>query len=300
MSENKKLFRDEVFEEINSPEMMGATIHVTRPSVYLILSTAALMAVVLIVWLFFGSVSDKVQIGAVVYPSRGTASATIPNDGVVRSVFVNAGDYVREQQTLALVSVDNAYSIVSAPYSGIVLQTKKENDAVKAFEPIVSLVTQDTTKLVRHLCAFADFTTQRKLRKGMEVQVSPINLPREKYGYVTGHIINIANYAITRDQALTDVKMENFVNGIFPEEGSAFVIEIEMDTKVSETKGENGQINAKSQNKVIEKLCWSFGEPKEADMSIGTFCSVQVVTKKRSMFDFLFEQVNATINQFRE
>lgn len=277
------LFRKEVLEEIDSPEQLAASISVTRPSVYLILATAALMAVVLVTWLFMGSVSDKAMLGGVLSPTQEATSASIPNDGVVRSVFVHAGDYVRQNQNLALVSVDKSYSVLSAPTNGIIIQTKKANDAVKAFEPIVSLITQDSQQMqaVRSLTAFADFKTQRQLRRGMTVQVSPVNLPRERYGFVTGRITDIASYPLLRDQALKQLKMENFMKGIYPEDGSAFIIQIELEADPDNPA----------------ELNWSFGKPAEADMSIGTFCNVQVITKKRSMFDFLFEQVNQSINQ---
>lgn len=278
------MFRKEVLEELESPEKLSSTIRVTQPSVYLILSTAALMAVVLIVWLFMGSVSDKVHIGGIVFPTRNTANATVPNDAVVRKVFVTAGDTVELNQTLALVSIKDAYSILSSPATGVVIQTKKPNDQIRAFEPIVSIITQDTTTVVRSLTAFADFHTQRKLRKGMAVQVSPVNMPREKYGYVTGRITNISRYAIKREQALEKLHMEDFLKDVFPQEGTAFAIDITLDADPDEPA----------------TLNWSFGEPEMADMSIGTFCNVQVITKKRSMFDFLFEQVNQTINQILE
>lgn len=281
MAKAKDLFRQEVIDEMSSPDELSSSIHVTRPSVYLILATSALMAVVLFIWLFFGSVSDKVSIGGVVFPTQDAASASIPNDGVVRQVFVHAGDYVQANQTLALVSVGTSYSIVSSPVNGVVVQQKNANDEVKAFDPIVSLVTQDTAQVIRDLTAFADFNTQRKLRKGMEVQVSPVNLPREQYGYVKGHIVEIGHYSMKKEQALRQLKMDDFINGVFPQDGNAFLIKIKLDTKVDNPN----------------QLDWSFGQPKEADTSIGTFCNVQVVTKKRSMFDFLFGQVSKSINQ---
>jgi hypothetical protein len=34
---------------------------------------------------------------------------------------------------------------------------------------------------------------------------------------------------------------------------------------------------------------WSFGEPADVSMGIGTYCSVLTETKRRSMFQYLFE-----------
>jgi hypothetical protein len=34
---------------------------------------------------------------------------------------------------------------------------------------------------------------------------------------------------------------------------------------------------------------WSFGEPADVSMGIGTYCSVLTETKRRSMFQYLFD-----------
>ena len=34
---------------------------------------------------------------------------------------------------------------------------------------------------------------------------------------------------------------------------------------------------------------WSFGEPDNVSMNVGTYCSVLTETKRRSMFQYLFE-----------
>ena len=36
---------------------------------------------------------------------------------------------------------------------------------------------------------------------------------------------------------------------------------------------------------------WSFGEPEDVNMNVGTCCSVLSETKRRSMFEYLFESV---------
>ena len=34
---------------------------------------------------------------------------------------------------------------------------------------------------------------------------------------------------------------------------------------------------------------WSFGQPDDVDMHVGTYCSVLTETRRRSMFQYLFE-----------
>ena len=35
---------------------------------------------------------------------------------------------------------------------------------------------------------------------------------------------------------------------------------------------------------------WSFGQPEDVNMNVGTYCSVLTETRRRSMFQYLFEE----------
>ena len=45
------------------------------------------------------------------------------------------------------------------------------------------------------------------------------------------------------------------------------------------------------QNNPDDPSCydWSFGQPEDVNMGIGTYCSVLTETRRRSMFQYLFE-----------
>ena len=44
---------------------------------------------------------------------------------------------------------------------------------------------------------------------------------------------------------------------------------------------------------------WSFGKPTDVDMGIGTYCSVLTETKRRSMFEYLFESGRTMIRSLK-
>ena len=274
----KSLFREKSLGEINSPEKIDEYISVTVPSVYTILCTLAVMTAALIAWVFFGNVTDKVYIGGVVFPDEDVVGVSIPNSGIVRNVFVHKGDYVEKNQSLALVSVQESYSIVSAPYNGVVLFNKAENTPFEAFEPIVNLINKDTTSVIRNIVAFANFNNLRELHTGMEVQVSPTDLPREKNGYIYGTIVRISKYPISKSEAVQKMKVEDFANNIFPNEGSAFEVTVSL------------KLDPQNKNEFL----WSFPQTEKVDMGVGTFCNIQIITKKRSIYQFLFEMIKDT------
>ena len=45
---------------------------------------------------------------------------------------------------------------------------------------------------------------------------------------------------------------------------------------------------------------WSFGEPADVRMDIGTYCSVLSETKRRSMFEYLFESARTRFRNLKQ
>lgn len=268
-------FRKEALDEEFSPDREADNIHLATPSAYLLMATLALLAGALIAWAVLGSVTDKAFMGGVMFPSQGTHGVSIPNKGVVRNLMVHKGDKVVPGQTLAMVSVNDQYSILTATKAGEVLSCKQEQESFDAFEPIVNLLTDSESKTVNTLVAFADFKTQRELSTDLEVQVNPSYLTREKNGFIPGRIVSVSHYPVSEKEAIHKLKISQFAEDIFPLYGAAFevVIELEMDPN------DPTQFN------------WTFEQDRPVDMSTGTFCNVQVITKRRSIFRYLFENL---------
>ena len=107
----------------------------------------------------------------------------------------------------------------------------------------------------------------------MRVELTPKNLTREKNGYIVGHLTGIEKYPITKYDAVKKLKNETFVGDIFPEQGAAFVVKMVLHNQ------EDGS------------LAWSFKPDEPIDMGTGTFCDIRIVTKRRSVYKYLFEAV---------
>lgn len=271
--ENKsKLFRDKALKQLERPEIVETEIQVTKPSTYVIIASMAIMVVAVFVWCLLGSISDRSTVSGVVFPIDKAVDVTLPNRGTVRSTFISNGDAVEKGQSLAMVSIGDAYSIVSAPSSGTILNIKKENEDFEALAPIATIISNDEEQECSAV-AFVPFEISRKLKNGMRVEVTPMNLTREKNGYIVGHITEVENYPVSREDAVKQLKNENFVGDIFPEQGAAFVVKMVLHQQ------EDGS------------LAWSFKPDEPVDMGTGTFCDIRIVTKRRSVYKYLFESV---------
>ena len=259
---------------LQSPDQIGGTLKVTALPTYLLAGTAVLLLVAFFVWGFLGSVSDKVYYSGVVFPSEGTTDVSLPNRGMVRTLFVRSGDHVSQGQTIALISMEDSYSILTSSVEGTVISTKADNEPFEAFEPIISVVDGSENQSQRTmLIAFIDNAGQRDLREGMMAQVWPEDEKRDEIGYVKGKVVRIDRYPVSADAVRQVLKSDELADRLLESGEMMYRVNIELMTLPGDES----------------KYDWSFGEPEDVSMGVGTYCSVLSETKRRSMFEYLFE-----------
>lgn len=264
-----------------SPSELGEYVRISNIHGRVILSAIAFLSIGILAWCFFGTMTDKEHVQGVIFPTEGTNGVSIPNGGVVKEVFIHKGDLVEIGQALALVSVSGAYSIVSAPFEGEVLSYLPENETFEAFEDIVNLLPAGMSGQVKSVTAYANFKTKRFLAPGQAAQITPANETRERIGYVRGKVVSVSAYPISRKEAVLKFQNASLADQIFPDDASVFEVEIEMD---SDPQG---------------RLDWSFASKEHVDMSVGTFCNIEIVVKSRNIFHYLLENLKETENSIK-
>jgi hypothetical protein len=237
---------------------------------------AALLLAAFIVWGFLGNVSDKAYYSGVVFPVQGTTDITLPNKGIVRAVLVHNGDSVRQGQTVALVSIGDSHSFLTSTVNGLVISTKTDNEPFEAFDPIVSVIDGNVSeRQLQHtqLIAYADNEAQRDLRIGMEAQVWPADEKRDEIGYVRGRISQVVRYPADADDVRQILKSNILAKRLLEQGDVVYEVRIDLLRQPDDAT----------------RYDWSFGEPENVSMSIGTYCSVLTETRRLSMFQYLFE-----------
>ena len=262
---------------IKSPEQIADYLRVTYVPTYLLATAIALLILAFIVWGVLGSVSDKAYYSGVVFPVQGTTDITLPNRGIVRNMLVHNGDSVHVGQPIVMVSVGESHSYLTSTVNGLVISSKVDNEPFEAFDPIVSVIDDNAdeqqsqrTKLI----AYADDEAQRHLRIGMEAQVWPADEKRDEIGYVRGRITQVVRYPADADEVRQTLKSDVMTQRLLGD-GQEVVYEVIIEL----------------QNNPDDPSCydWSFGQPEDVNMGIGTYCSVLTETRRRSMFQYLFE-----------
>ena len=274
-------------EKLRSPDQIGDHLRVTYVPTYLLAMAAALLLAVFIVWGFLGNVSDKAYYSGVVFPVQGTTDITLPNKGIVRAVLVHNGDSVRQGQTVALVSIGDSHSFLTSTVNGLVISTKTDNEPFEAFDPIVSVIDGNVSeRQLQHtqLIAYADNEAQRDLRIGMEAQVWPADEKRDEIGYVRGRISQVVRYPADADDVRQTLK-SNILAKRLLEQGDV-VYEVRIDLLRSPEDS--------------TQYDWSFGEPENVSMGIGTYCSVLTETHRRNMFQYLFESSRTRFRNLKQ
>ena len=274
---NKLYKSSHSLENIQSPGEITDHLHVTAVPTYLLAGAIIILLGAFIVWGFLGNVSDKAHYSGVVFPTEGTTDITLPNKGMVRSMLVHNGDIIEQGQTVAMVSIGESHSFLTSTVSGLVISTKTDNEPFEAFDPIVSVVDADPSNVQSQrtqLIAYASNEAQRDLRIGMEAQVWPADEKRDEIGYVRGRITQVVRYPAASEEVRQTLRSGVLASRLL-EQGDV-VYEVRIDLL---RLPENPSL-----------YDWSFGEPLDVRMDIGTYCEVLTETRRRSMFQYLFEQ----------
>ena len=261
---------------MNSPKEINDHLRVTAVPTYLLAAAIILILGAFIVWGFLGTVSDKAYYSGVVFPAQGTTDITLPNKGMVRSMLVHNGDSVHEGQTVALVSIGDSHSFLTSTVDGLVISAKTDNEPFEAFDPIVSVIDGDVTgdqAQRTQLIAYADNEAQRDLRIGMETQVWPADEKRDEIGYVRGRITQVVRYPADADEVRQTLKSNILAKRLLEQGDVVYEVRIELLRSPEDST----------------RYDWSFGEPVDVSMGIGTYCSVLTETRRLSMFQYLFE-----------
>jgi hypothetical protein len=271
--------------DYSSPSEIGDHLKITYVPTYLLATAICLLIAAFIVWGFLGNVSDKAYYSGVIFPKEGTTDITLPNHGVVRNMLVHNGDSVHAGQTVAMVSVNGSYSFLSSTVNGLVISVKGDSEPFEGFEPIVSIVKKGAANRQTQLIAYADNDAQRHLCVGMEAQVWPANEKRDEIGYVYGRISRVVRYPAKLSKVRQKLKSETLAKQLTGD-GEDLVYEVQIDLRRAPDDSTGYD--------------WSFGKPDDVSMEIGTYCSVLTETRRRSMFEYLFEASRTQIRNLQQ
>ena len=293
------IFRKSSLERISSPEQLNEYIKITNPGVWGVLLGCIALLIAVGFWGFYGSIPDSVRAAGVIFPQNGAISVIPIASGRISDMRVGAGDFVEAGQIIAVIPQEdierqitelksntqpdekriaaliNEYesrSIVISPVSGIVLSAKSSNETVSSSEAVASIVKQEKYANDKQIICYIPTLTARKLKEGMEVQVSPDFAPREEYGYMYGYITNIGTYPVSQAEVLSAVGNMQYANGLLTQ-GNC------VEVRVTLTVDPGSQ----------DKIKWSNKKGESMQLSIGTDCNMLIVVQNFKPYELVFK-----------
>ena len=268
-----KLFRQQALDNIESPDRINDYIRVSGPSFYIWLVSILICVISVCVWAFNTKVNDFVKIKGIAFPHQQIMHVPAPLDGCITQVLVQKGDQIKKGDILFRYRAEDGIHELRSSVEGTVLSHKIQQEGIAFMEPCVYVLPHTQVDRMKEIIAFVTYADLRKLDVGMQVQATPTDLKREEVGYMYGRITSINGLPTSLSEAKQIFKLEEFTNAIFPSEAS-FMVRIVLEDN--------------PQNK--EGIRWSHREGDNIDIKIGTFCDLQIVTRRRSIFSLLFNK----------
>ncbi len=259
---------------LESPDQLHDYVRVTSVSPLLIGCTILLLLGAFVVWCVFGTVTDRVEYSGLIFPHHGTDDVTLESSGTITKMYVHTGDSVALGQLIARVQTLGKDSLVHSNQTGTVLYTKQEREGFEPLEPLISMVCEEKNDHTIHtmLVAYVDMDTWHTLREGMAAQVWPKGDKRDEIGYVRGVITSVDRYPTPREEIISELKSTAMAEGLFSMNEAAWQVIIELNQMPNDST----------------RYDWSFGQPHNVEIGVGTYCNVLTETRRRSMYQYLF------------
>jgi HlyD family secretion protein len=158
---------------------------------------------------------------------------------------------------------------VVSPYGGEILESKVyPGSSVDAGQALFS-IQPDAAKL--EIVAYVPSSQAKDIRQGLEVQISPMNIKREEYGFMRGVVNYVADYPSTPEALMRNFQNQSLVTALSQ---SGPVTEIHASIKANPTTPTG--------------FDWSTSQGPPSKITSGTICFAQIVTKRQTPVTLLF------------
>ena len=269
------IFNKEALDALDDHSEDKEMARVASPKLRLVLAAMVAMIVVVLFWCFFGTVNSKITAQGVVFPFDEVTPVCVPNEGTVSRCMVGHGEAVLDSTPVVEIYTDLSTSTVVAPREGVVISTLQPGTQFKAGDPVAWLLPQSQEMSGREVLCYVTYDDLRDLKVGQQVQVTPANRERERWGYAYGMVVGIEQYPNSRLEIVNRVKLVPLA--AFVEDGQAiYEVRVTLDEKDG-------------------NLVWSREKSQNIKIDNGSFCDIQIITKKQPVWRVLVGAVeNAT------
>jgi HlyD family secretion protein len=160
-------------------------------------------------------------------------------------------------------------STVVTPVGGEVVEEKIRPGAlITAGTPVIS-IQPDNDQVIAVL--YVPSTLAKDVHPGMETEISPSTAKREEYGFIRGKVTFVAHYPATTNGMMTLFENDSLVASL---RGRGMVTEVDVAMEIAKDTPSGFR--------------WSSSQGPEMQITPGTLCSAQIVTRTQKPITLVF------------
>lgn len=267
------LFNKEALEALDDHSEAEEMARVASPRLKLVLGAMVALIVVVLYWCIFGTINYKVSAQGVVFPFGEAAPVSVPYDGVVARTLQSHGAAVASGNDIMEIRNALSTTMVAAPRDGVVISTLPIGSVFKAGDPVAWLLPQTQQMAGREMLCYVTYNDLEKLKLKQQVQATPANMEREKWGYAYGRVVGIEQYPTTRQEIIRRVKLDPLA-AFIPDGQAMYEVRVVLDEQ------EGGG------------LVWSREKSQNVKVGNGALCNIQIITQKKPVWRVLIGAVD--------
>lgn len=211
------------------------------------------------------SISSKIKKARNSLKQLSIKSHQVKNQGNQELLTVQKKINFTERKITSIKEKMNASSKIVSSYTGRVLEVMIDvGDLAKRGAPILTLELMGKEIKDLEAVLYVATTDGKKLKPGMDVQISPTTVKAEEYGFIRGKITSVAEFPATFEGMMRVLNNQNLVQML---SGEGAPLEIYADLTPND--------------KTISGYKWS--SPKGPPLKIysGTICAVTVIVREQ-------------------
>ena len=258
MPAKRPVYRKVALDKLSSPEELDRLMQITRPGAWLLLAAFGGVLLVVVLWGVFGQITTTLEQSGVLTMSNPVAFVLAEQAGQVVELPVQPGDIVDAGEVVALVETgDGPVGLTSAVRGRVISIRVGVGEPVDIGTPLVSISAFARDNGAQEVVAFVPLDDQQRIRVGMDVQVLPSTVERERYGNLKGRVQAVAQFASTRDEILSVLDEQGFIDDLTAT-GPVFEVRIVLRTNADGS------------------LVWTASNGPDTSLVSGTPCLIQV------------------------
>ena len=237
-----QLYRKSALEKISSPEQLDKALTVTSPMSWIALAAVTVVIIITVIWSVVGTIPVTVTTTGIVASPVSTNAVFCPETGTIMAILVNPNSEIEINDPVASYKTGNGdVKTIYSDQFGIVTeiiakrpvtedgnnknnqqnQGDQKNGRINQGNELLRVSPKSTSAQV--IVCYVDLADAKKIRRGMDVNVSLNIKESNTYGHMRARVINIDSYAASTEGMNYVLGSNNNVASTFRKDNKAVV-----------------------------------------------------------------------------